>query len=179
MTTGPDGPEPGSDSEALKQDPTLELPELGSADELLANAESHVTDGLDEDHRRRAHEASVQKLEILNQILTTAAEQAEQDRGLRKEISSRVFWAIVIQVGVADLGMLIFAVEKHWDLATSIVNAWLGATVIQVIAVGLVIAKSLFPAGGINSSLASEALHEAYRIPGGTSKPSSTSSPGV
>jgi len=47
-----------------------------------------------------------------------------------------------------------------------IVNAWLGATVLQVIAVGLVIAKSVLPAGGVNPTLVSEALHEAIRPPG-------------
>lgn len=34
---------------------------------------------------------------------------------------------------------------KGWDLETSVINVWLGATVVQVIGVVLVVTRSLFP----------------------------------
>jgi hypothetical protein len=161
--------DPDEDSPIASAGPssTSDLPDLGTADDVLAAVvESHDADQLDSDHRRRWNEAGVHKLEILNEILGAAAAQAEQDRDLRKAISNRVFWAIVIQVLVADVGIVVFAIARHGHVATSIVNAWLGATVIQVIAVGIVIAKSLFPSGGVNPTLAAEAVREAIRLQG-------------
>jgi hypothetical protein len=63
-----------------------------------------------------------------------------------KEIAERVFRAISIQVVIADLAFFIYGFGNDWHIPAATVGAWLGAVVIQVIAVGLVIARSLFPA---------------------------------
>ena len=41
--------------------------------------------------------------------------------------------------------VLIYGFANDWHIPGSTMNAWLAATVVQVIAVGLVITKSLFP----------------------------------
>jgi hypothetical protein len=94
----------------------------------------------DPDHKRRAQEATVKKLEI-------EAEQADNDRQMRKSIAEDVFAAIKWQVGIADVAFLIYGFWNAWNIPSDTVDAWLGAVVVQVIAVGLVIARSLFPSG--------------------------------
>jgi len=93
---------------------------------------------LDPDHKRRYHEAAIKKLEI-------EAKQADDDREMRKDIAERVFKAISVQVIIADVAFLIYGFWNGWEIPGSTISAWLGAVVVQVIAVGLVIARSLFP----------------------------------
>jgi len=94
----------------------------------------------DPDHQRRFAEATVKKLEI-------EAEQADNDREMRKDVAERIFKAISVQVVIADLAFLVYGFWNGWEIPGSTIDAWLGAVVVQVIAVGLVIARSLFPPG--------------------------------
>ncbi len=127
------GSEQGASSEAL--------PTLPSADEELARVQGSpvvpISD-LSEDHKKRYYEALISQLE-------TRAKQAEDNRGLRERVADRVSWAAGIQVGIADLAFLIYGFANDWHIPGSTVSAWLAAAVIQVIAVALVIVKSLFP----------------------------------
>ena len=75
----------------------------------------------------------------------TQAGQAGDDRDLRNRVAKLTFWAICIQVGVADIAFLTYGFWNGWNIPGSTISAWLGATVIQVIGVGLVIVRSLFP----------------------------------
>jgi hypothetical protein len=90
------------------------------------------------DHKRRYHAAVVKERE-------THAEQADEDRELRKRIANHVSIAIAAQVGVADGAFLIYGFWNGWNIPGSTMIAWLSSTVVQVIAVGLVVTKSLFP----------------------------------
>jgi hypothetical protein len=75
-----------------------------------------------------------------------AAGQAADDRILRKAIVNKVFAAALVQVVVADGVFVGYACAHGWGkIEATTMNAWLGATVIQVVAVALVIARSLFP----------------------------------
>jgi hypothetical protein len=93
---------------------------------------------LEDDHKRRYHEAWVKEHEI-------HAKQADDDRAMRKDIAERVFRAISVQVVIADAAFLTYGFWNGWEIPGSTISAWLGAVVVQVIAVGLVIARSLFP----------------------------------
>jgi hypothetical protein len=64
---------------------------------------------------------------------------------MRKAIAERVIKAITYQVGIADFAFLLYGFWNGWNIAPGTVEAWLGAAVGQVIAVGFVIARSLFP----------------------------------
>jgi hypothetical protein len=116
--------------------------QLPSASEELARLDLGVTpiSELGDDHKRRFHEAWVKEHE-------THAKQADDDREMRKDIAERVFRAISIQVVIADLAFFIYGFGNNWHIPAGTVGAWLGAVVIQVIAVGLVITRSLFPTG--------------------------------
>lgn len=93
---------------------------------------------LGEDHKQRYAEAWVKEYE-------THAGQADDDRAMRKDIAERVFQAIRVQVVIADAAFLLYGFWNDWEIPGSTISAWLGAAVVQVIAVGLVIARSLFP----------------------------------
>jgi hypothetical protein len=92
-------------------------------------------------HTQRLHEAAVQERE-------THAKQLEENRKLRKRIADHISLAVAIQVAIADVAFLIYGFWNGWEIPGSTIVAWLSATVVQVIAVGLVVTKSLFPAGG-------------------------------
>lgn len=115
-------------------------PDLPGAAEEIARADPQPAPLFDFDaaHRQRFHEATVQEAE-------TRAQQASDDRALREKIATWVSLAIGVQVGVADLVFLIYGFANDWHIPGSTMNAWLAATVVQVIAVGLVITRSLFP----------------------------------
>jgi hypothetical protein len=114
--------------------------EFPRASEVLARPSLAIDplNDFDPDHKRRYHEAAVQKLEI-------EAKQADDDREMRKEIAERVFKAISVQVVIADIAFLTYGFWSGWEIPGSTMSAWLAAVVLQVIAVGMVIARSLFP----------------------------------
>jgi hypothetical protein len=125
---------------AVGAGPTGPEPDLPSAADELARAiqtRAPVFD-FDDAHRQRLQEAAVQERE-------THAKQADDDRTMRKEIAGAVFTAIKWQVAIADAAFVVYGFWKHWNIPGSTMSAWLGATVVQVIAVGVVITRSLFP----------------------------------
>lgn len=106
---------------------------------LLSNADPQpVPAALDESQQARINEASVRRAEI-------AAKSADDDRQLREGIANKTFKAAAIQVVIADLVFGVYGFWNGWDIPGVTMDAWLSATVVQVIAVALVIARSLFP----------------------------------
>lgn len=90
--------------------------------------------------------AEARKADAEVETAKIAAKQAADDRELRKDIANKVFTAALVQVVLADTGFAIYACTAGWaNIHASTMHAWLGATVIQVVAVALVIARSLFP----------------------------------
>jgi hypothetical protein len=134
------GHERAPDGAASSEPPQENTARLPQAAEELARSELHriPMSELGDDHKRRVHEAIVREHE-------THAKQADDDRAMRKDIAERVFRAISVQVVIADVAFLIYGFGNEWHVPAGTIGAWLGATVIQVIAVGLVIARSLFP----------------------------------
>jgi hypothetical protein len=90
------------------------------------------------EHRERFNEAEVKRAE-------TRAEQDSDNRKMREKIAEWVSYAVGAQVVLADVVFLIYGFGNEWHVPPETIVAWLSATVVQVIAVGLVITKSLFP----------------------------------
>jgi hypothetical protein len=134
----PDGRDPTGSEESSGSAPNPAL--LPKAAEELAREDLHPMPvaELGDDHKRRFHEAWVKEHE-------TQAKQADDDRAMRKDIAERVFRAVSVQVVIADAAFFIYGFWNRWDIPGNTMSAWLGAVVVQVIAVGLVIARSLFP----------------------------------
>jgi hypothetical protein len=93
---------------------------------------------LNAEHQRRFNEAVVRQQE-------TKAEQAGDDRALRKKFAIWIAAAVGIQIVAADVVFVVYGAANAWTIPGSTISAWLGATVVQVIAVAVVIVRSLFP----------------------------------
>jgi len=64
----------------------------------------------------------------------------------RRTIARVAGLAAVAQVVCADVVFVVYAARGvHWKIPTAAIDAWLAATVVQVIGIVLVITRSLFP----------------------------------
>ena len=71
------------------------------------------------------------------------------EHGLRKKVAKYAYIATAVQIAVADAVFIVYAwAGVSWNVPTAAIAAWLSATVVQVIAVLLVITRYLFPEGG-------------------------------
>jgi hypothetical protein len=71
--------------------------------------------------------------------------KARQELGFGRVYAYGALVAMGIQVLIADGAFYIYGYENDWDIPASAIEVWLAATVVQVIGVVLVIARSLFP----------------------------------
>ncbi|HXS47250.1 MAG TPA: hypothetical protein VN756_07285 [Solirubrobacterales bacterium] len=73
---------------------------------------------------------------------------AEQEYELRRTYARWIIVLLGAQFLLADAVFVAFAwAGKHWDLSTAVIDAWLAATVIQVVGIVLVVTRNLFPDG--------------------------------
>jgi hypothetical protein len=96
---------------------------------------------LNAEHQRRLNEAIVVQQEA-------TAGQAGDDRRLRKWLVIGTSIAVGIQLIAADAVFVAYGHDNSWNIPGSTISAWLGATVVQVIALGVIILRSLFPPKG-------------------------------
>ena len=71
---------------------------------------------------------------------------AKDRLGFGKVYAYGMFAAMAIQVLVADGAFYLYGASYGWHIPVGAIQVWLAATVVQIIGVVLVIAKSLFPA---------------------------------
>jgi hypothetical protein len=70
------------------------------------------------------------------------------DIGLGKRVANGVLLAMAFQIVAADVVFYLYGHASRWRYPVAAIDGWLAATVIQVIAVVLVITRYLFPTGG-------------------------------
>lgn len=71
------------------------------------------------------------------------------DLRLQKIVGFGAFGIMVVQLVVADAVFVVYASSKGWGkIPEGVMQVWLAATVVQVIGVVIVIARSVFPVGG-------------------------------
>lgn len=72
--------------------------------------------------------------------------QRTEEHELRKTVAKCVYAATALQVVAADVAFYRYAsLGRDWNVPTAAISAWLAATVVQVIAVLLVVTRYLFP----------------------------------
>jgi hypothetical protein len=69
----------------------------------------------------------------------------EQDITLKRMYAKGLFAALAVQLVAADALVYIYAASRRWDIPASVIEAWLAATVIELIGVVLVVTRYLFP----------------------------------
>jgi hypothetical protein len=71
---------------------------------------------------------------------------AEQEHGLRQSYADWIIRVLGAQLLVADAVFVVFAwAGKDWQLSSGVIEIWLAATVVQVIAVVAIVTRHLFP----------------------------------
>jgi hypothetical protein len=84
-----------------------------------------------------------------DEIAKIEAESRGVDLRLQKIVGYGALGLMFAQVIFANWVVLEYAGAKGWaELPTGVIQAWLAATVVQVIGVVLVIARCVFPLGG-------------------------------
>ncbi len=70
----------------------------------------------------------------------------EQDVELKKTYARTLLCIMVGQLVIADIGFFLYATfGVNWKVDTSVIQAWLAATVFEVIGIALVVTRYLFP----------------------------------
>jgi hypothetical protein len=133
--------EDGSSAQPAATDPESSDPpaDRPTSAEVLERASGQPKPlNLNAEHQRRLNEAIVKQQE-------TEAGQAGDNRSLRMTIAVGTSIAIGVQIVVADAVFVVYGAANDWVIPGSTISAWLGATVVQVIALGVIIVRSLFP----------------------------------
>jgi hypothetical protein len=75
-----------------------------------------------------------------------AGEDHRQDIKLKKSYARTFLWLVSAQLAMADLVFIAYAwAGRGWNLPTSVIEVWLGATLVELIGVVLVVTRYLFP----------------------------------
>jgi hypothetical protein len=126
----------------LKQDPgnvQAETKGSGRLKQDLAQGTSEAGQ-IPEQFRHLAEKERLQGLKIRMLF-------AEQAHGLRQKYADWILWLLGAQFVVADSVFVAFAwAGQGWDLSSGVVEVWLAATVVQVVAVVAIVTRHLFPA---------------------------------
>jgi hypothetical protein len=70
----------------------------------------------------------------------------EQDIKLKRRYARVLLWLLAGQLAVADGVFIAYAqVGAHWRLSATVIDVWLGATLIEVVGIVLVVTRYLFP----------------------------------
>lgn len=105
----------------------------------------------EETHSQRAREIIRQlrrgerPAQIVGRLNRLQALDYSQDIRLKRFYGYFLPSIMIGQLLIADLGFFLYAVGVDWDVETSVMHVWLGATVIEVIAVVVIVTRYLFP----------------------------------
>ena len=70
----------------------------------------------------------------------------QQELDLRGSYATKLMWMLIAQIVAADGVFVAYAqAGVHWHIQNSVINAWLGAAVIQIVGVVMVVTRHLFP----------------------------------
>lgn len=122
-----------SDDQGAADEPPPEPARAGAtAEELLRRANARGIPVESNDDLARAH-------------ATIDLDEHVDRRDLRRLVGVGALVVMIMQILIADWVFIRHAEAVEWRLSATAITAWMGATVIEVIAVVLVIARSLFP----------------------------------
>jgi uncharacterized membrane protein YcjF (UPF0283 family) len=96
----------------------------------------------------RAEEARVAKLEAEAEMAGEAVATEKENRKLRFGIAIAALVLMALQVLAANGIFAWYGVAADWAVPSSAITAWMGTTVVEVVAVVLVIVNHLFPNEG-------------------------------
>ena len=90
--------------------------------------------------------AGAESLEDLPAEESIALQEQQLDVDLKKSYAHRLFWLMVVQLGIADAVFVAYAwIGREWDVPTSSIDVWLSATFVEVVGIVFVVTRYLFP----------------------------------
>jgi hypothetical protein len=95
----------------------------------------------------RIERAQAAKLEAEVEALREALSSETQNRKLRYPIAIAALLVMVLQVFVSNAIFGWYGDSNAWDISAAAISAWMGTTVVEVVAVVLVVMNYLFPNG--------------------------------
>jgi hypothetical protein len=105
--------------------------------QVLASGEATHAEPLSRDELER---------HAMSQDIELKREAFNQELDLRKKYANWLILGMFVQLAIADLAFfLVASLGFGWKLDASIMNVWLGGTVIQVVSIVVVVARHLFP----------------------------------
>lgn len=104
-----------------------------------------AADSTDETDENRDEDSKSALLAAKIRLQTIKATNREQDIGLRKNLARWSIGFVGLQLLASNIFFLIYLCANKTDMDPQVMIAWLGASVIEVIGILLVIARSLFP----------------------------------
>jgi hypothetical protein len=120
----------------VSEDPARDYPRKPEDDGVAIAAGVRPLNSLAEDDLRKRSRS----LEL---------DRQESDLGLSKAVGWGTVGLMAAQVVAVDAGFFWYAGENNWKMPSSVIIAWLGVGVVQVIgSVVLVVARHLFPGKG-------------------------------
>ena len=79
---------------------------------------------------------------------TLLNQQLSDSNDLRRSYGRHLFYLLIAQVVIADGIFLMYCwIGKNWDVPTSAMQVWLGASVVEAFSITLIVVRSLFPVG--------------------------------
>jgi hypothetical protein len=95
--------------------------------------------------KRRVKSAEAARLETEVDTLREKLTSEAQDRRLRHPIAIGALLVMVLQVAASNAIFVWYGDANAWDISATAISAWMGTTVVEVVAVVLVIMNYLFP----------------------------------
>jgi hypothetical protein len=93
----------------------------------------------------RVESAELAKLETEVDVLREALASEVQNRRLRYPIAIGALAVMVLQVAVSNAIFGWYGDTNAWSISAAAISAWMGTTVVEVVAVVLVVMNYLFP----------------------------------
>lgn len=88
----------------------------------------------------------IDKLSSAERIEKAKADQADQANHLRTGYGVALLLLIVLQIALVDAVFIAYASwGAHWNVPATILNVWVGATVVQVLGIIAIVVHYLFP----------------------------------
>lgn len=106
--------------------------------------------GIDEEEsglQLRVESAELAKLETEVDALRETLASEAQNRRLRYPIAIGALLVMVLQVAVSNAIFGWYGDTNAWSISAAAISAWMGTTVVEVVAVVLVVMNYLFPDG--------------------------------
>jgi aminopeptidase-like protein len=100
----------------------------------------------DERAARRQRMAEVAKLEAEVEQLREELASDVQNRKLRYPIAIAALILMVVQVLVSNAIFGWYGDSNAWNISAAAISAWMGSSVVEVVAVALIVMNYLFPA---------------------------------